>query len=68
MKTSKFNSFFLYEDKFVGYNAYSNDFTILEPDLYELFLAAERENINELEIIHPDFYAHLQEKGLIIPE
>jgi uncharacterized protein len=68
MKTSKFNSFFLYEDKFVGYNAYSNDFTILEPDLYELFLAAERENINELEIIHPDFYAHLQEKGFIIPE
>jgi uncharacterized protein len=66
MKTSKFNSFFPHEGKIIGYNAYKNDFTILDPELYDLFQAAERENINELEEVHPDFYAHLKEKGFII--
>ncbi|MCD9574465.1 radical SAM/SPASM domain-containing protein [Flavobacterium soyae] len=66
MKTSKFNSFFPYEDKIIGYNAYKNDFTILDPELYDLFQAAERENITELEEVHPDFYNHLQEKGFVI--
>ena len=66
MKTSNFNSFFPYEDKIIGYNAYKNDFTILDPELYELFLAAERENIDELQQVHPDFYKHLNDKGFII--
>ena len=66
MKTSNFNSFFPHEDKIIGYNAYKNDFTILDPELYELFLAAERENIDELQQVYPDFYKHLNDKGFII--
>lgn len=66
MKTSKFNSFFPHDNKIVGYNAYNNDFTILDPELYELFLAAERENIDELEEVHPGFYQHMQDKGFIV--
>lgn len=67
MKTSKFNSFFPHEGKIIGYNAYKNDFTILDPELYDLFQAAERENINDLLEVHPTFYTHLKEKGFIIP-
>ncbi|WP_281234875.1 radical SAM/SPASM domain-containing protein [Flavobacterium gelatinilyticum] len=67
MKTSQFNSFFPHEDKIIGYNAYKNDFTILDPELYDLYQAAAREDIDELQEVHPDFYAHLTEKGFVIP-
>lgn len=67
MKYSLFNSFFNYEDKKIGYNAFANDFTILDPELYEILQAAVRENnLKELNKIHPEFYSHLIEKGFLI--
>lgn len=67
MKFSQFNSFFNFEDKKIGYNAYNNDFTILDPELYEILMAAVREkNEDELENIHPEFYNHLIEKGFLV--
>ncbi|WP_129746355.1 radical SAM/SPASM domain-containing protein [Flavobacterium anhuiense] len=67
MKFSQFNSFFNYEDRKIGYNAFANDFTILDPELYEILQAAVRENnLGELNEIHPEFYSHLIEKGFLV--
>ncbi len=69
MRTSQFNNFFHYEGKQIGYNAYSNEFALLEPELYDLFAAAKREQgWDELKAIHPEFYAFLIEKGFLIED
>ncbi len=69
MRTSQFNSFFYYEGKSIGYNAFSNEFALLEPELYELFKAAKHENNwEELKEIHPEFYDFLIEKGFLIDD
>lgn len=69
MKFSRFNNFFNYEDKKVGYNSYESEFIILETELFELFEASKRENnAKELETIHPEFYNHLIEKGFLIED
>lgn len=66
MKASKYNTFFFYEGKQIGYNALSNDFIILIPELHDLFNAAVNEDaIEDLHAIHPKFYDHLIEKGFI---
>lgn len=68
MKESKFNNFFYYEEKQIGYNAYSNEFAILEPELYDLYIAARNEkDWPELKNIHPEFYDFLIEKGFLVP-
>ena len=67
MKYSQFNNFFNYEDKKIGYNAFSNEFTLLDPELFELLDASKRENnFEELNKLHPDFFLHLVEKGFLI--
>ncbi|WP_209300296.1 hypothetical protein, partial [Flavobacterium psychrophilum] len=67
MKYSQFNNFFNYEDKKIGYNAFSNEFTLLDPELFELLDAAIREsNFEELNKLHPDFFTHLVEKGFLV--
>ncbi|GAA3724418.1 radical SAM protein [Flavobacterium ginsengisoli] len=67
MKYSKFNNFFNYEDKKIGYNAFSNEFVLLDPELFELFQASRREDdFEELFNIHPDFHTHLIEKGFLV--
>lgn len=67
MKESQFNNFFPYEGKRIGYNAYSNEFAILEPELYDLYIAARNEkDWPELQKIHPEFYDFLIEKGFLV--
>ena len=67
MKYSKFNNFFNYEDKKIGYNAFSNEFLLLDPELFDILEASKRENdFDELNNIHPEFYNHLIEIGFII--
>lgn len=67
MKFSQFNTFFNHEDRKVGYNAYSNEFIILDPELYEILLAVKRESaLDELKEIHSEFYYHLIEKGFLV--
>lgn len=66
MKTSQFNTFFTYKSNIIGYNSFSNDFVILEPELYELYNAAKNEGIVGLSEIHPEFYNVLIDKGFIV--
>lgn len=66
MKSSQFNSFFIHDQNIIGYNAYSNDFLIMNQYLYDLFIAAKNENkIIDILEIHPDFYHVLLEKKFI---
>lgn len=67
MKYSKFNNFFNYEDKKIGYNAFANEFVLLDPELFDMLEASKREDdFDGLNDIHPDFYSHLIEKGFLI--
>lgn len=67
MITSKFNTFFYHEDLMVGYNALSNEFIIIDKELFELYKAAVNEkNISGLEEIHPSFFNHIKDRGFII--
>ncbi|WP_312922777.1 radical SAM/SPASM domain-containing protein [Empedobacter brevis] len=66
MKSSQFNSFFIHDQNIIGYNAYCNDFIIMDQYLYDLFIAAKNEdNIVDLIEIHPDFYNVLLAKNFI---
>ena len=66
MKSSQFNSFFIHDQNIIGYNAYCNDFIIMDQYLYDLFIAAKNENkIEDLIEIHPDFYNVLLDKNFI---
>ncbi|MDR2206109.1 MAG: radical SAM protein [Flavobacteriaceae bacterium] len=69
MKASQFNNFFFYEEKHIGYNAFTNEFMLLEPELYDIFNAAKHRNEwEELKTIHSNFYDFLMEKGFIIDD
>lgn len=67
MKTSIYNNFVFYKDKFVGYNALKNSFILLEQDLYNLYEAAKNENkIDDFKEIHLSFYEFMVEKGFFV--
>lgn len=67
MMTSQFNTFFYHESSMVGYNALSNEFIILDIELFELYKAGVNENkIADLKNIHPSFFDHIKDKGFII--
>lgn len=67
MIASQFNTFFHHEFSMVGYNALSNEFIILDIELFELYKAGVNENkIADLKNIHPSFFDHIKNKGFII--
>lgn len=67
MKLSQFNTYLNYEDKIITYNAFSNEFIVLEPLLYDLLSAAENEdNVEGLKDVHPDFYNALSQNQFIV--
>lgn len=69
MKTSQFNSNFFLENHHIWYNAFSNEFLILEPFIHELLVASINDNnVNEIKDIHNDFYYALTEKGFIVED
>ncbi|MFA0963432.1 radical SAM protein [Roseivirga sp. BDSF3-8] len=69
MKVSKFNSFVPYKGKFVAFNSLTLGFIILDPFLYELYTAGNRDNeINKLKQVHPAFFNTLSDKGFIVPD
>src|ERR1700754_4843688 len=69
MKASKYNVFFPYEDKMVGFNSYSTEYIILEPMLFEMFDACfKSKNFDDLNEVHPDFYNFLCEKEFLVVE
>ena len=67
MKYSQFNNHFFYEQKYIWFNSFSNEFLILEPILHELLIASITEN-NPLELkdIHQDFLMRYYQKILFL--
>jgi uncharacterized protein len=66
MKFSQFNSFIPYDGQIIAYNAYSDNYLLLDPVLYELIVSAKAYNIADLDEIHPSFYSALVDSGFII--
>lgn len=67
MKESQFNSYIPYQDKFVIYNAFSNEFLVLEPLLNDLIQASINENdLNGLKLIHEELNVALVNKGFFV--
>ncbi len=67
MKASKYNNFVYYKDKYVGYNALKNSFILLEPELYDLYVASVNENkVKDFEKIHPSFYEFMVQNGFFV--
>ena len=69
MKSSKFNTFFKYENSQIGFNAFSQEFILLDSLLYDLYDASQRKtSFSELQEVHKEFYEFLMLKGFIIDE
>lgn len=69
MVLSKFNTFFFYEDNYVGYNSYSNEFILVNPALYDLCVVGSKKNdYDELKEIHEEFYKFLVQKGFLVAD
>ncbi|KAA2243513.1 radical SAM protein [Chitinophaga agrisoli] len=69
MKFSQFNNIIPYQDKVVLYNAFSNQFLLVEPMLQQLMDAAKAEaDVEGLSAYHPKFYKVLWEKGFIVED
>lgn len=67
MKSSTYNNFFHFDGKNICYNLINDKFVILEDDVKELFLAAERQTeMDELDKIHPEFFKYMVDEGFII--
>lgn len=68
MKASKYNFFFPYMGKIVGFNSFTQEFIVLDTFLKDLYDAAVRESgFEELEDYHPEFRKMLAGLGFIVP-
>ena len=63
-KYSQFNVFFKQESQIIGFNTFNQEIIILDELLFELVLS--KDDVSNLENIHPDFYNFLIEKGFVI--
>jgi len=66
MKVSKYNIFFNYQNKVIGFNGISKDYIILEKELYNLYITCLNSNVDDINIVHPEFYEYLKSKLFII--
>jgi len=67
MKASRFNVPINYEGCVILYNSFKDNFILLDPKLYELFIKSVSEDkISNLIDSHPDFYNTLKINGQII--
>lgn len=67
MKVSKYNIFFPYQNKVVGFNGISKDYILLEKELYELYTNGVN-NVDDINEVHPEFYEYLRSKLFIIDD
>ena len=68
-KNSQFNVFFDHEDKTVGYNGFTNEFLLLNPELYSIYKTIGQSNDwSGLEEVHEDFFNALVELGFLVPK
>ena len=69
MKLSRYNVFVKYENDYLGYNTFSNNYIVLDPFLHDLLMAAKAEpSVDELEKYHPQLYQGLISNGFIIDD
>lgn len=68
MKLSKYNNQVQYGEKILLYNAYSDQFILVEPLINDLFSAAKNEGPEALQAIHPSFFTALRNKGFIVDQ
>ncbi len=69
MKNSQFNTFLPYKGNVLGYNAFTDQYLLMQPFLYELFQAALREkDVAGLNEIHPGLVEGLSARGFLVPE
>ncbi|MBL7787087.1 MAG: radical SAM protein [Chitinophagales bacterium] len=68
MKFSQFNTYIPYEGKIIAYNAYTNQYLLLEFLLYELIQSAQQYGIASLDAIHPSFYQALVDNGFVVED
>lgn len=67
MKLSFYNVFFSYDGQIVGYNGLSNEYLLIDPDLYALLEAVKKQDtLPLLQEKHPDFYECLHNKAFIV--
>lgn len=68
MKVSKFNILFVHEGNNIVFNSFSNQFLLLEEMLFDMYDASVKAgSFDELNEVHPEFYAHLVENGFLVP-
>jgi uncharacterized protein len=69
MRSSKYNVFFEYQGKHIGFNCYSREYVIIEPLLLELYSnGAQKNDFSELKDIHINFYNFLVDKGFLVDD
>lgn len=67
MKASKYNTFFSLEGKTFGFNAYSQEYILVDDTLYDMVqIGTKRNDFSELSELHPDFYDFLVEKNFLV--
>ncbi|AMP97395.1 Radical SAM protein [Pedobacter cryoconitis] len=68
MKYSQFNAVIPYDEKFALYNSYNQKVIFIEEGLKDILNAAIFEGIDNLQEIHPTFYAYLIAEKYVIEE
>ena len=66
MKYSQFNSVVPYDNEFLLYNSFTNNYLVLMPLLKDLLMAAKEEGVDELKNVHPSFYNALSEGKYLV--
>jgi uncharacterized protein len=66
MKYSQFNAVIPHSGKFALYNSFTQKVIFLEETLKDILQAAVRENIDDLNEVHPSFYNYLIKQEFII--
>lgn len=68
-KNSQFNVFFPHEQQMVGYNGFTNEFLLLNPELYSIYQSISQSNDwSGLEEVHVEFFNALVELGFLVPK
>lgn len=65
---SMFNSVLPYQQQYALYNSFTQKVVFLDPFLKDLLVAAIHEGIDELQHVHPQFYAYLVNEAFLVPQ
>lgn len=67
-KNSQFNVFFSHEETMIGYNGFTNEFLLLNPELYSIYNTIKQsDDWSGLKEVHEEFFNVLLELGFLVP-